>query len=84
MTEQARGLHGITRRSDSNYFRPFAHGALRISDQILWSFAFFLFNFSASVVFEASGYAALAVSSSLAFILIAMVRACTTNARVVL
>jgi hypothetical protein len=55
----------------------------RIGDQLLWSFAFFAFNFAASIVLEAAGYAALAVSSSLSFILIAMVRAWTTNARVI-
>ena len=55
----------------------------RVSDQLLWSFALFGFNFGASLLFAASGFAALAVATALAFIVIAMVRAWTANARII-
>ncbi|MBY4036023.1 hypothetical protein HQO38_02740 [Rhodococcus fascians] len=54
-----------------------------MADQASWSAGFFAFNIACSLTLSTSEFAALAVVTSVAFILIAVVRAGAINARVV-
>ncbi|WP_141216973.1 hypothetical protein [Rhodococcus sp. 14-2483-1-2] len=55
----------------------------RLADQASWSAGFFLFNILCSIILSTSEFAALAVVTSVCFIVIAVVRAGAINARVV-
>jgi hypothetical protein len=55
----------------------------RLADQASWSAGFFAFNIASSLILSTSEFAALAIVTSVAFILIAVVRAGAINARVV-
>lgn len=56
---------------------------IRLLDQGLWSVGFFMFNILASIVLDVDEFAALAVCTSISFVMIAMVRSAAINARLV-
>lgn len=80
LTSESRSLPGLV----TYLMKPAATSvAVRLFDQGCWSAGFFAFNVVASLVFSTSEFAALAVVTSVVFIVIAVARAGAINARVV-